>query len=879
MTESYAINRERVISALFWLGMLFAAFSGVFLGRGLLFRGPLYLFNVPLQKFFVERVLEGQVPLWCSGIFCGYPLAAEINFGMFYPLTWLVIGFAPDCAVTMAVIVHYCIAGLGAYLYGRRIGLSVFASTGCALVWPFNGFLLDYHDQLQGLRTMSWLPWVLWALEGSGVRRSTGSEDGELAAAPSLPYVLLAGLFLGLQFLGGHFQYSYYIMFVVAAYFVFQAWGEERRVSLLAKYLLAGAIGLLIFAVQLLPTYELTRETPRASVTYDQVVSNPDDQLTLSTAIKFLFPNYELGPFDKVQPGYFGVVALLLAALAPKSGRRHWKLFAVLGAISVVLALGRYSPLYRLCYWYLPGFRLLKDPLRAEMILIFSLSVLAGLGLDAILEKRVRVGTLAWALGVVAAIGISVSAMILHRELRFLGPNPPALREVEDPLFMSYAARSDLLPFALAAAGFLLVAFLRLSEVLGRLLAGAGILLCLALSLYHYAGWAIVVAPRGIYTKVPPAVAAMRKTQGFFRKYTDAVAWRSFERYQYAMQEYSSGWVRLKRRWINRGDETVGLGGNALFLTGAEKQRRANLPPPPAFYQNDAIIGNTGLLYGIRSADGFTTFPLRRISELARCSRTPDPFAHSLYPQFLLRAGLRKLFGVKYVLSVDEKLTRDALEQVGPDGRIKGTQLRTLPEMVERASVLAELPRFAARKDVKGMIEMPYFYRSRHTLYEFLGGEAVEVIGSGIAVFGADELDRVCSPEFEPGNASFFGSHEPESIVGAPISSPPLVPWVSDCVHEWDGRFQFTVSAGYIGAATSVPAHPGWRMFVDGREEAPCVSNHAFLGVELTRVFPRATVECDFVFDPPSFRYGLALSLMGVFLIGGGLAFAMRRVG
>ncbi|MEZ4737032.1 MAG: hypothetical protein R3E79_58885 [Caldilineaceae bacterium] len=80
--------------------------------------------------------------------------------------------------------------------------------------------------------------------------------------------------------------------------------------------------------------------------------------------------------------GYVGLLGLLLALVGAWRGRsaRHLGLF--FAALGLFLALGRWNPVYYLCYQLVPGFDLFRVPARWLMLYSFGMAVLAGVGVD-----------------------------------------------------------------------------------------------------------------------------------------------------------------------------------------------------------------------------------------------------------------------------------------------------------------------------------------------------------------------------------------------------------------------------------------------------------------------------------------------------------------
>src|SRR5436190_9558350 len=81
--------------------------------------------NLPFRVAAAQIIRSGYLPLWDPYIFSGMPLLATAQVGILYPLNWFFITFSATAATNLMVISTYMVAGLGAYLYARRTGVSV----------------------------------------------------------------------------------------------------------------------------------------------------------------------------------------------------------------------------------------------------------------------------------------------------------------------------------------------------------------------------------------------------------------------------------------------------------------------------------------------------------------------------------------------------------------------------------------------------------------------------------------------------------------------------------------------------------------------------------------------------------------------------------
>jgi hypothetical protein len=357
-------------------------------GRVLLCPDDGLLFNVPLRRAAAQITLGGGLPLWNPYIFSGMPLFASSQGGLLFPLNWFYLAFDVTAATNLMVVSTYAVAGAGAYLFARRTDYSVAGSLVTALAWQAGGFMVAQLAHINMAQVAALLPWVFWSLEGyarGGGRRRSGA---------------LLALFVALQTFVGHQQMLAYSLLLVAAYAVASALTERESRALYLKSLGFVAAGLLLAAVQILPTFELLRNSMRADATYEFFTSF---SLPRRFALTFFAP-YVMGggdgrlfrapyvgpPFYAELVGYVGLLGLMLALAALLLRRDARNLFwAAAAVVCFLLALGGYSPLglYRIVY-HLPVLNLFRVPARHLLEVQFALAMLAGRGVTLLQSAR-----------------------------------------------------------------------------------------------------------------------------------------------------------------------------------------------------------------------------------------------------------------------------------------------------------------------------------------------------------------------------------------------------------------------------------------------------------------------------------------------------------
>lgn len=354
--------------------------------------------NVPLRVVVADLIRAGHAPLWNPYIFCGMPLLGAAQAGVLFPLNWFYLLFSAPVATNLMMLSAYMLAALGAYLYARRSGSSMSGAVVTSLVWQGSAFLVGQVGHTNIVHTAALLPWLLWAIDGY-------AEKGQRRRG------VIVAVIVALQCFAGHQQTFVYSLLVAGAYAVVM-WrasssaGNRRPAYLWSLVMLAA--GLVLAAIQILPTLELLRHSLRNEASYDFFSSFSMPRRFLWTFFApylmgggdgNLFRAPYVGPsFYAEYVGYVGLATLALAFLVLVLKRdaktTFWAIVVVAG---IILALGRYAPLEFYGFIYaVPVLNLFRVPARHLMEVEFALAVLAGRGLTALLASRDRSRMVKW---------------------------------------------------------------------------------------------------------------------------------------------------------------------------------------------------------------------------------------------------------------------------------------------------------------------------------------------------------------------------------------------------------------------------------------------------------------------------------------------------
>lgn len=362
----------------------------------------------------VERMAEGEIPLWNPYNLGGHPFLADTQSAVFYPprllTVWLVsAGGDPSpgelyAALQTEMALHVLLGTLLMYAFVRRLtdsqaGItrpaSVTGSMIAALTWGYGGYLTGYPQlQLAILEAGVWLPLVMLAV----FQATRGPRPGWLC-------LVLAGVALGLSLHAGHPQTSAMMIYLAGAWLAYRLWRHTDSWRRFARDLiLAGAvIGVVtggLAAVQLLPGLEYLRLTSRQSMGFDE----KGNGFPYYDVAQALYPGF----ITLFSPLYAGIAGLALAALAAWRRAVYSAFFAIAALIALALSFGAGTVVYDVAFLLVPGGSWFRGQERAAFIVAQSVSVLAGLGAAHALSARFKdaVRRVRW--GLVALTGFSV---------------------------------------------------------------------------------------------------------------------------------------------------------------------------------------------------------------------------------------------------------------------------------------------------------------------------------------------------------------------------------------------------------------------------------------------------------------------------------------
>jgi hypothetical protein len=389
---------------------------------------------VPWRTLALDWMKAGFLPLWNPLLGMGAPLWANYQTGILYPPNWLYFLTGPEWGQAIIVLLHLVLAAVGMVHLMRRFKVSLDAQITAALAFSLSGYLVSRAGFLSINAAAAWLPWLMYAIER--LCSSLEEEDGNPNRA-----TLLVTLIFTMQWLAGHAQTAWYSLILAGLWVLWRSLGYSRlqpAIGLWSRFCLAGLLAAGLAAPQLVPTLEYLANSTRAS------------SLDPSLAMTYSFWPWRL--LGLVSPGLYGtpvhgdywgygnywedainigVLPLLMVGIAFRRLRanksQNGSTLTFLGFVSVaafLLALGDNTPLFPFLFRSIPTFDLFQAPTRWTILMVFSLSVIAGLGFDAWKAPQGRglywTRLLTAGAGVIGLVAWLASTFVLETEPTFV---------------------------------------------------------------------------------------------------------------------------------------------------------------------------------------------------------------------------------------------------------------------------------------------------------------------------------------------------------------------------------------------------------------------------------------------------------------------------
>lgn len=352
--------------------------------------------------FLAQSIHSGQSPFWAPYVFGGHPQIADPQSMIFSPPFLLLALLTPNPTFQMVDMVAFgslVFGALGVLGFARDRRWHPAAALVAAITFAFGSSAAWRIQHIGQIESLAYFPWALWMLERS-------------LRLHSARYGALSGFFAGLVVLGPD-QVAFLILVTLAA-FVVVHWlsGEARwqRIRATLRPLTAGAlVGSVMLAVPILMVLSFTDGSNRAHIDLEDaylgslhpsslitfVVSNifgtigPQAEYWGAPSVHwpYIVLSYVARNMATFYTGILPVIGIIAWLTSRQAYSRRMIVLAILFGMMIAYALGRYTPVFSMMYHMLPGADLFRRPADSVFLVGALGSILAGFGLNAILQR------------------------------------------------------------------------------------------------------------------------------------------------------------------------------------------------------------------------------------------------------------------------------------------------------------------------------------------------------------------------------------------------------------------------------------------------------------------------------------------------------------
>lgn len=368
--------------------LILATFPQVLLGLETFVIRDYGFFAYPLAHFQRECFWHGELPLWDPYNNCGVPFLAQWNTMPLYPPSLIYLLLPLPWSLGFFCLLHLWFAGFGMFFLARRWTGNSFAAAFAGVAFAFNGLTLNLLMWPSHIATLSWMPWVVLAVE------LAWREGGQK--------IILAAFIGALQMLAGGPEIIFLTWILLLALWVqqfiagggdasspaFSATGASQpRIAMLRRFPLVVALVIALAAVQLLPFLDLAAHSQRSAGYADTRWSMPGWGWA-----NFLVPmafgrTWTEGVFFQYEQSwtssyYLGIGALWLALLAVWTVReRRVRLLSAAALVALIFAFGGNTFIYPALRKIIPQLSLMTYPIKYVIFVAFSAPLLAAFAL------------------------------------------------------------------------------------------------------------------------------------------------------------------------------------------------------------------------------------------------------------------------------------------------------------------------------------------------------------------------------------------------------------------------------------------------------------------------------------------------------------------
>jgi hypothetical protein len=328
--------------------------------------------------------LSGHLPLWDFYQNLGYPMHANPQGYVWYPITWL---FSLPSgynlySLNLELLFHIWVAAVGMYFFAKHLKISAFVAFCAAMAYSASGFMLGSSHMIGFVIAAAWLPWVLLFYR----KCLLASKPKNIIAFALTTYFFITGAYTAFTIV-----LFYILLIILILSLVLQ---RQNRIQIVKTIGISGILIVTLCSPYLYSIYDslpyITRSTAVAYST-EAMGGNFTWQCFQSLVAPFIVSS-ETGfagvdvSLANIYIGLPFLVFFLLYWFTVKS--RYKALYAFAIVLFFLLALGVNTPVH---YWFhklVPGISLFRHPYLFSLFALFIVLVFGAKALDKTVKEN-----------------------------------------------------------------------------------------------------------------------------------------------------------------------------------------------------------------------------------------------------------------------------------------------------------------------------------------------------------------------------------------------------------------------------------------------------------------------------------------------------------
>jgi len=320
-----------------------------------------------------------QFPLWNPYSCGGMVDLANPQSRMLSPTYLFILFFGVVRGIKLEILSHLIIGMIGMFLLARYFRMKIYSATLSAGIFMLSSmYTVNLAPGMTWIMSIAYIPWAfLFYLKGFQ----------DLCFAP------VSGFFLALMFFGGGvYPLNITILFLLLYSFLSVVMRKHRLIPAAGVFLVVMASMLLLGAIKFFPVFEFMSDNPRPMDDYSGYSLQ-------SFAHSLLIPDQTFSSIEGLDhtPGFFrgisyaldengmyiGIIPMVLVIIGAVTNFKRHLLLILLCLVFLWICFGnRIFP--DIWEWLrgLPVYRNMRVAQRFRIIFLFSISLLAGLGLQ-----------------------------------------------------------------------------------------------------------------------------------------------------------------------------------------------------------------------------------------------------------------------------------------------------------------------------------------------------------------------------------------------------------------------------------------------------------------------------------------------------------------